>query len=124
LSVVPVASSISRTPHSTAGTVSTMASASRTDWKFAESSRKITTTASSKPMRNPEMVCSSGGISPRSDGDASWAARPPPASARFSLPRRFAQRDAVNIGREADHALAVVAVDQPGMVPASGWRCR
>ena len=55
---------MSRTPHSTAGTVRTIASASRIDWKFAESSRKITTTASSRPIRNPEMVCSSGGISP------------------------------------------------------------
>ena len=41
LSVVPVASSISTTPHSTAGIVSITASARRTDWKFAASSRKI-----------------------------------------------------------------------------------
>ena len=85
LSVVPVASSISSTPQSTAGTVRTIASASRIDWKFAESSRKITTTASSRPMRSPEMVCSSGGISPAIAPDAPRAAPPRAASAWFSF---------------------------------------
>ena len=48
-SVVPVTSSISSTPQITAGTAETTASASRNDWKFAASSRKMTTTDSSKP---------------------------------------------------------------------------
>ena len=62
LSVVFVAHKLSKTPQSTAGTVSTMASANRADWKFADSSRKITTTASSNPVRNAEIVCNNGGI--------------------------------------------------------------
>ena len=63
--VVPVASSIKSTPQSTAGIVSTIASANRIDWKFAVNSRKITSTASASPIRKPESVSSSGGISPR-----------------------------------------------------------
>ena len=39
--VVPVRRSMRRTPHRTAGIVSRMASARRTDWKLAASSRKI-----------------------------------------------------------------------------------
>ena len=52
-SVVPVSQSVSTTPASTAGTVETTASARRNDWKFAASSRKITTTATSRPERKP-----------------------------------------------------------------------
>ena len=53
-SVVPVSRSMSNTPQRTAGMVSRIASASRSDWKFAASSRKIASTASSSPMRKPE----------------------------------------------------------------------
>src|ERR1035438_4960895 len=45
LRVVCVASSMSSTPQSTAGTLRRIASASRIDWKLAASSRKIATTA-------------------------------------------------------------------------------
>ena len=40
-SVVPVTQQRQATPASTAGTVDTTTSASRADWKFAASSRKI-----------------------------------------------------------------------------------
>ena len=48
-SVVRVAHSATATPATTAGIVSTTASDSRNDWKFAASSRKITTTATARP---------------------------------------------------------------------------
>ena len=86
-SVVPVSSSMSSTPQSTAGMVSTIASASRSDWKFAASSRKITSTASSSPVRRPEMVCSSGGISPRIR-TVTPRGGAPAAAMRLSQPRR------------------------------------
>ena len=118
LSVVCVTSSISSTPQSTAGTVRTTASASRIDWKFADSSRKITTTASSSPIRNPEMVCSNGGIcAAHHDGHAARR-RAGVGQRLIQLWRRFAQSDPVNIRSEADDVLAVVAFNLPGMVPS------
>jgi hypothetical protein len=47
--VVRVKASIKTTPINTAGTVDTTTKASRNDWKFADSSRKMTTTATARP---------------------------------------------------------------------------
>ena len=64
--VVPVTSSISSTPQMTAGTADTTANASRNDWKFAASRRKITRIDSSSPLRRPASVSSNAGTWPRS----------------------------------------------------------
>ena len=62
---------MSSTPQSTAGIVSTMASARRIDWKFAASSRKITSTASSRPMRKPgDGLFERRNLAAQFDGDA------------------------------------------------------
>ena len=78
------------------------------------SSRKMTSTASSKPMRRPEMVCSSGGISPRSLTVTPLGGAPARGERLVQLWRGLAQREAVDVGGEADDALAVVAFDQAG----------
>ncbi len=65
-SVVPVSRSASTTPAITAGVVDTTMNESFNDWKFAASSRKITTTANTKPLRSPLSICSSGTTWPRS----------------------------------------------------------
>ena len=64
-SVVRVTRRIRMTPTMTAGTPDTTANASRNDWKFAASRRKITRIASSRPLRRPESVSSKAGTWPR-----------------------------------------------------------
>src|SRR6185436_18930156 len=68
--VVRVASSRRTTPASTAGTVDTTTNARRTDWKFAASSRKITTTATRSPAAMFRKVSRIGAICPRTLTDA------------------------------------------------------
>ena len=60
LSVVPVNQSASTTPASAAGIVETTMNESRSDWKFAASKRKITATASKRPVRKPSSICCIG----------------------------------------------------------------
>ena len=64
-SVVPVRSSMTSTPHMTAGTADKTATDNRNDWKFAASSRKITTIANRSPVRRPDNVSSNAGTWPR-----------------------------------------------------------
>jgi hypothetical protein len=49
----------------TDGIVSMMASDSRNDWKFAANSRKITITATSKPISSPLNISRIGTTCPR-----------------------------------------------------------
>jgi len=65
LSVVPVIQSAVATPAITAGTVDTTARASQTDWKLAASSRKMTTTVKTRPVRRPSSICHRAAICPR-----------------------------------------------------------
>ncbi len=66
LSVVPVRSSMVTTPHSTPGTDDTDARASRSDWKYAVSSTRITATARPKPMPSAVNIWCMGATWPRS----------------------------------------------------------
>ena len=106
----------------TAGTVDTTTSASRSDWKFAASSRKITTTASSRPgPRGPEASRRSARIWPRTSTRRRRAAASPARAIAWSMsvddrPERLA----VNVRREADHPLHVVR----GRPRPASCRCR
>ena len=60
------------------------------------------------------MVCSSGGISPRKLTLTPLGGVPARATAAVSFGCGFAESHAVDIGGEADDALAVVALDEAG----------
>ena len=110
LTVVRVASSISTTPASTAGTVEMTTNASRSDWKFAASSRKMTTTATSSPTAMfLKRVAHRRDLAANGDARAArQRARPGDGlvDARGDAPEVLAR----GVGRQRHHPLAVEAI--------------
>ena len=62
---VPVTTSASSTPQSTAGRVEITTSARPTDWKLAVSKSKIAATAATRPILRPVKISRMGAIWPR-----------------------------------------------------------
>ena len=91
-----------------------IASASRSDWKFAARSRKITTTASSSPVRKPDDSLLQGGH--LSAKEYSHAARRLPGAVDGLLNSRHGlpERDPVQVRGKAQDTLPVVALHQTG----------
>ena len=86
LTVVRVSQSISTTPATTAGVVETTTSASRTDWKLAVSSSRITTIDIPRPMPSPRRISSIGRICPRTSTVAPLGGAPARRIARSTRP--------------------------------------
>ena len=110
LSVVPVSQSATTTPATTAGVVETTTSASRTDWKLAVSSSRMTTIGHPQADRQPaEHLLHRGDLPADVDG------RPlgrlaGPRDRPLDVAGDPAQVLAGDVGRQAHDALHVVAV--------------
>ena len=96
----------------TAGTVETTTSERRSDWKFAASIRKITTTARISPVAKAvEQLLAAGTTWPRRSSLVFASGGPPDLGQRsLESPPRRAEVGALNVGRHADDAGHVVAL--------------
>ena len=106
-SVVPVSQRTTTTPASTAGTVETTTKASRSDWKFAASRRKITTTATMRPAVMLVNVSAIAAICPRIVTVCAARRLTRTSNRRVHLSEGAAEILSGDIRRQRDHPLSV-----------------